>query len=128
VFSPTAVIPAVDQELFQTLLDTNGVIVDSGTGSILGVVQSNGTGATGVTVSSVPNGVSGPFYAANSPAVWSGAGTGTSGAFLIPGVTAGSVDLSYQTVLGGEETTINGVQVRAGGVTVLDTALAGTIQ
>jgi len=124
-FTTSATIPAIDAELYQSILLANGITSADGTGSVLVNVTRADLAASGVTVSSTPSGA-GTLYAGSSSMVWNGTGTGESGTVLIPGITAGSVDLSYQTILGGLETQVNGVTVRNGGVTILSTQLPGS--
>lgn len=124
-FAPSAVVPAIDAELYQSILLANGISVVDGTGTVVATVTRDGLAASGVTVTSNPTGSAGPFYGGSSSTLWGTTGTGDTGTLMIPGVTAGTVDLSYQTVLGGLETQVNGVTVRNGGVTVLDTNLSG---
>ena len=77
----------------------------------------------GVAVTSNPTPQFGPFFDAGSPVTWGIGRTGALGMVWVPAVTVGSVDLSFQTQLGGIETTINGIQVHNGGITVLQATL-----
>jgi hypothetical protein len=126
-FAPSAVVPAIDAELFQSILLANGVTLPDGTGSILTTVSRDGSFASGITVVSVPASAAGPFYPGASGTVFgTSGGTSEVGTALIPGLTAGVVDLLYRAEPDGIETQVNGVTVRNGGVTVLDTSLLTT--
>jgi hypothetical protein len=126
-FSNTVVVPAIDADLFARMLSSNGIVLGDGTGSVLASVTRNGQPVSGITATSAPQSAFGPFYDSTSPVTWGLGGTATRGVVLVPGLTAGNVDLSFQSSLGGIETTVSGVQVMNGGVTVLDTVLPGTI-
>lgn len=120
-------IQVVDADLYARMLTSNGVSRVEGTGAILTTVTRDGVPATGITVATAPGTDFGPFYDASSPVTWGLGGTATRGVIWVPGLTAGMVDLAFESVLGGLETTVAGVQVRNGGVTILDTVLPGTI-
>ncbi|MBA3464493.1 MAG: hypothetical protein H0T46_31470 [Deltaproteobacteria bacterium] len=126
-FGTNVIVPAIDADRYARLLSSNGVLLQDGTGSILASVTRDGQPATGMRVTSSPASPFGPFYDGSSPDVWSLDGTTTRGMVLIPGLTAGTVDLSYNRILGGLETTVAGVTVRNGGITVVDTQLPGGI-
>lgn len=126
-FSSTAIVPAIDADLFARMLSSNGILLDANHGSILASVTRDGEPVSGISATSQPVSAFGPFFDASSPVTWGLGGTGTRGMIWIPGLTAGMVDLSFNHVLGGLETTVAGVTVRNGGVTILDTALPGTI-
>jgi hypothetical protein len=126
-FASTAFVPAIDADLYARMLSSNGILLDQNQGSILASVRRDGQPASGISVTSSPQSAFGPFYDASSPVVWGLGGTATRGMILVPGLTAGMVDLSFNNALGGLETTVAGVTVRNGGVTILDTVLPGTI-
>lgn len=117
-----AIVPAIDAELFASILAANGVFLADNTGSILSTVQQRGIPLSGVTVTSTPISPFGPFFDAGTPVIWSLDGTGQRGVVLVPGLTAGTVDLSFEHIAGGLETQVAGVTVRNGGVTILDTS------
>ena len=119
------IVPAIDADVYARMLSSNGIELSPGMGSILTSVTADGQPATGIGLTSTPNGPYGVFFDGDGPLNWGLDGTGARGVAWIPGVTAGSVDLSYQGVLGGLETQVGGVTVRNGGVTILDTALTG---
>lgn len=126
-FALNAFVPAIDADLYARMLSSNGIRLDSSQGSILASVTRDGLPASGISVTSQPASAFGPFYDASSPVVWGLGGTTTRGVVLVPGLTAGMVDLSFNNALGGLETNVAGVAVRNGGVTVLDTVLPGSI-
>jgi hypothetical protein len=126
-FSNSVIVPAIDADLFARMLSSNGIVLGDGTGSVLASVTRDGQPVQGISVTSSPQSAFGPFYDATSPVTWGTGGTATRGMVLVPGLTAGMVDLSFENALGGVESTISGIQVRNGGVTVLDSVLPGTI-
>jgi hypothetical protein len=126
-FAVNAFVPAIDADLWARTMTSNGILLDPGQGSILAAVTRDGQPISGISVTSQPVSAFGPFYDASSPVLWGLGGTATRGMVLVPGLTAGMVDLSFNNALGGLETNVAGVTVRNGGVTVLDTVLPGTI-
>ncbi|MDB4961070.1 MAG: hypothetical protein JWP01_1069 [Myxococcales bacterium] len=115
-------VPIVDQELFQRILELQGVPqLATGTGSILATVSRANQALSGVSVSSTPASAFGPFFDDLSTIGFGNAQvTGVRGAVLLPGLSAGMVDLSFMHIAGGLTSTVGGVQVRNGGVTILD--------
>lgn len=116
------IIPAIGADTFDSAIESIGITPDANTGAILAMVSSNGSPAIGATVTTNPVSPFGPFFDGDTPQNWGIDGTGQRGVVLIPGLTAGMFDLTFEDALGGNETLVNGVQVRNGGVTVLDTA------
>lgn len=120
-FSPASTIHAVDADLFARELTSNGLELPDGTGTILGTVTTSaGIPATGVTVESAPLGAGGPFYDGDGAFVTDR--TGARGVFMVPGVTFGAADLTF-TGTAGVPTTVNGVSVVNGGVTILNSVV-----
>lgn len=114
-YSPSPTIPVVDADAWARLLASNAISIPEGAGSVLGTVVRGGVPATGVTVAPTPIGSAGPFY--DDVAGFGGLATGARGVFLVPGVTAGpATSLAFSP----GETTVAGVQVVDGGITVLD--------
>jgi hypothetical protein len=122
-FTPTfnGTIPIVDLELFQRILQAQAIQLSPGTGSILAAVSSANRPLSGVSVTSTPISAFGPLFDDLSTFGFGNAQvTGARGALLLPGLSAGLVDLSFEHLAGGLTSTVGGVQVRDGGVTILD--------
>lgn len=109
---------AIDADVFARELMSNAVTLDDRTGSILGTVVRGETAATGVTMTTTPTGPFGPFFDAGD--VFGVDSTGTRGVFFVPGLATGSTALTFRDATSGRETTVNGIQVVNGGVTILD--------
>jgi hypothetical protein len=122
-FTGTGSVPVVDADRFARALTSNGVPLGLETGSILGTVRDGRGLLAGVTVRSTPASAFGPFFDAATSTNWGVDGTGMRGVVLIPGLTAGMVDLSFSHIAGGLTTNVAGIPVRNGGVTILDTSL-----
>lgn len=119
-------VPAVDADVFARMQSANNLVLDPGTGSILTTITDNGLPAPGIVVSSTPASPFGTFFDTDgSPLVWGINGTGSRGVAWIPGVVAGTYDLRFDRILGGNSTLVGGVSVRNGGITILDTSLVG---
>jgi hypothetical protein len=116
-YSPSTTIPVVNADVWAVTMASNNISVPEGTGSILGSLVRGGEPAAGVTVASAPAGIAGPFY--DTDAGFGIDRTGARGVFLIPGVTAGTSTLSF---LPGEST-VSGISVVNGGVTILDSVI-----
>jgi hypothetical protein len=116
------IIPAIESATLDAAIESIGVTPDANTGAILAMVSSNGSPAIGATVTTNPESPFGPFFDGDTPQNWGIDGTGQRGVVLIPGLTAGMFDLTFEDALGGNSTLVNGVSVRNGGVTILDTA------
>ena len=116
-YGPSTTIPVVNADVWAVTMASNNISIPEGTGSILGSLVRGGEPAAGITVASAPAGIAGPFYDTDT-----GFGfdrTGSRGVFLIPGVTAGTSTLSF---LPGEST-VSGISVINGGVTILDSVI-----
>ena len=125
-FGTSVIVPAIDADVFARTLSSNGILLSEGTGTVIARVTRNGVPLSGVTASSSSASAFGPFFDGSSADVFGLDSTGQFGTVIFPGITAGNVDLSFEHVLGGQETTVNGVQVRNGGITVLDADLGTT--
>lgn len=121
-FGSVGLIPAVDADVFARVLTSNGALLEAGAGTVLATVRTpGGLPVTGVTVSSSPVSQFGPFFDGQSPLVWTVTETGAAGVALVPGVASGNVDLSLAQAASGVQTTVAGVPVRSGGVTIVGT-------
>jgi hypothetical protein len=122
-FANVAGVPVISADVFARALSSNGVPLGLTTGTILGTVRDVFGPLANITVRATPASVFGPFFDAATSTNWGVDGTGMRGVVLIPGLTAGMVDLSFSHIAGGLETQVAGVTVRNGGVTILDTEL-----
>jgi len=116
------IIPAISATAFDAAIAAIGVTPDPNTGAIIAMVSSNGSPAIGATVTTNPVSPFGPFFDGDTPQNWGIDGTGQRGVVLIPGLTAGMFDLTFEDALGGNSTLVDGVSVRNGGVTILDSS------
>ncbi len=120
----TNTIPVLPLSLFQDLMAANGVVLQSGTGSILAsVVDRTGAPVAGVSATSVPTSAFGPFFDGTTPTQWTLNQTGQAGVVLFPGVTVGPATLTFSDLGSGTETTVGGVQVVDGGLTIEEAVL-----
>lgn len=116
-------IPVLRAELFSQMLAANGVTLAPGSGSILGSVARGGSPATGVMVTSTPSPAFGPLFDGTTPTAWTLDGTGARGVVWIPGVAAGPTNLTFRDLATSGETSVDGVQVINGGITIMDAIL-----
>jgi len=119
-------VPIVDADLYARMMTSHGVMLAPGTGSILATVRDDAGPMAGVNVTTTPTSAFGPFFDGSTSTSWGLDGTGMRGAVWIPGLTAGTVDLSYSHIAGGLSTNVAGVSVRNGGVTIIDTTFPTT--
>jgi hypothetical protein len=122
-FSSRSTVPVIDANLYNQLLAANGIVLTSGSGSILSSVLRRGVPVGGVTMRSTPSPAFGPFYDGSTPSAWTLDGTGARGVIWAPGVALGPTSLTFRDLATSTETTVDGVQVINGGVTVLDSVL-----
>ncbi|HEY4182436.1 MAG TPA: hypothetical protein VGM90_36645 [Kofleriaceae bacterium] len=121
-----AVIPAIDAQIYQQMLANTGLVFGSNTGALLTTVGVDGAPVSDFNITTNPAAPFGAFFESTTPVNWSTDGNGQRGVAWIPGLTVGSYDLSYDMIAGGLETNVDGVQVRNGGVTILDTSLTSS--
>jgi hypothetical protein len=117
-----ASLPVIDADVYARTMASNGVFATEGTGAIIGSVTRNGSPLRDVTVSSMPTGAFETFYDVDGTGPFGTNATGARGVFWIPGLTQGATGLSFSDGAGGE-TTVAGVQVVNGGVTILDSTV-----
>jgi len=90
-FSTSAIVPMIASDGYAELEGANGVILNSGEGSVVLYVQLAGTPLSGATVTVAPA----PTYLSmgdtGNPLVWVEGVTGSHGVSWIPGAAAGSV-------------------------------------
>jgi hypothetical protein len=116
-------IPVIKADLFSQMMAANGIVLSSGSGSILGTVVRGGTPVSGISVTSTPSPAFGPLFDGTTPTSWQLDATGTRGVVWVPGVTAGPVQLTFRDLATSGETTVDGVQVVDGGITIMDAVL-----
>ncbi|HWO26226.1 MAG TPA: hypothetical protein VNO30_46180 [Kofleriaceae bacterium] len=123
-FSPSAapVVTAIDADVYARELASNGVLLPEDTGAILGRVVGGMGPARGIGVTSAPTSPFGPFYDGTSGGadVFTRDRTGARGVFFVPGLAAGTAQLTFRDAAMSGETIVNGVMVRNGGITILD--------
>jgi hypothetical protein len=117
-FSPSLTLPVVDADVWARALASNQIFAIEGAGSILGTVARAGVPATGIVVGSTPAGAFTPLF--DGEAGFTPTATGARGVFFLPGVTFGAADLTLRDTLTGGVSTVAGIQVINGGVTILD--------
>lgn len=117
-FSPsTTTLPVVDADVWAAMLASNEVFLPPGVGSILGTVVREGVPVRGVTVVATPTGIAGPFFDTET-----GFGldrTGARGVFLVPGIDSTTAQLAFSP----GESTVAGISVINGGITILDSVV-----
>jgi hypothetical protein len=74
--------------------------------------------ARGIGVMSLPTAPFGSFY--DGTDAFSRDRTGARGVFFVPGLATGTTQLTFRDLATAGETIVNGVTVRNGGVTILD--------
>lgn len=116
-------VPLLKADLFAQMMAANGIALSSGSGSILGRVTRGGMPVTGATASSTPSPAFGPLFDGSTPTSWTLDGTGARGVVWIPGVAAGPTQLTFRDLATSGETTVDGVQVINGGITIMDAIL-----
>jgi hypothetical protein len=116
-------VPLLKADLFAQMMAANGVVLSSGSGSILGSVARGGIPVTGVTVTSTPSPAFGPLFDGSTPTSWTLDGTGARGVWWIPGVAIGPARVTLRDLATSGETTVDGVQVIDSGITIMDAIL-----
>jgi hypothetical protein len=118
-----ASIPVLRADLFSQMMAANGITPSSGSGSILGTVVRGGVPAPGITVSVTPAPAFAPRFDGTTPTSFALDATGARGVVWIPGVALGPTQLTFRDLATSGETTVNGVQVVNGGITIMDAVL-----
>jgi len=122
--SPANTIPVLSQEMFNEMLSGNSVTLQPGTGSVLAtVVDRTGNPISGVTATSTPTSAFGPFFDSATGTQWTINQTGQAGIVFFPGVTVGPATLTFSDLGSTSETTVGGVQVIDGGLTIEEAVL-----
>lgn len=122
--NPTQV-PVMPAGLFQQVLDDENLVVPSSEGTVIATVEdATGLPLAGVAEFAAPASAFGPFYATSNPTAFTTTTTGQLGMSLFPGIPAGAVDLTFDNAGFTSETTVNGVQVIANGVTFANATLS----
>ena len=119
-FSQSLTVPVVDADVWARTLQSNQIFAVPNTGAILGNVVRAGNAAQNITVASTPAGQFGPFF--DTETGFGTNATGARGVFMVPGIATGTAGLTF-TDTSGLETTVAGVQVVNGGVTILDSVV-----
>ena len=116
-------IPALSANLFEQMLQANGIGLLPGAGSVVAPVLRRGIPVSGITATSVPTTASGPLFDGMTPTALTSNATGTRGVVWFPGVPTGPVNLTFSDLASSGETTVDGVQVVNGGITFLDSVV-----
>jgi len=116
-------IPVLRADLFAQMMAANGITPSSGSGSILGTVVRGGVPAPGVTVSVTPTPAFPPMFDGATATAFTLNATGARGVVWIPGVALGPTQLTFRDLATSGETTVDGVQVVNGGITIMDAVL-----
>lgn len=116
-------VPLLRADLYAQMMAANGVTPSTGSGSILARVTRAGEPVSGVTATSNPAGSFDPMFDGTTPTSWTVDGTGARGIVWVPGVAAGPTSLTFSDIATSGETTVGGVQVINGGITILDSVL-----
>ena len=119
-FSPSLTLPVIDADVYARTMASNQIFASTGTGAILGNVTRSGNAASDVVVTSNPTGSFMPLFDTDGTGFGTNA-TGARGVFWLPGIATGGANLTFSDV--GGETTVAGVQVVNGGVTILDSVV-----
>jgi hypothetical protein len=120
-------VPVMPAGLFQQVLDDENVVVPSNEGTVIATVEdATGLPVAGVAEFSAPPSAFGPFYATSNPMAFSTTATEQLGMSLFPGIPTGTADLTFDNAGFTAETTVNGVQVIANGVTFANATLPTT--
>ncbi|TMQ10482.1 MAG: hypothetical protein E6J90_22680 [Deltaproteobacteria bacterium] len=118
-----ASIPVLQADLFSQMLAANGITPRSGSGSIVGSVTRGGQPVSGVTVTSTPSPAFRPLFDGSTPTAFTLDATGARGVVWIPGVAAGTAQLTFRDLATSGETIVGGVPVIDGGITIMDAVL-----
>ena len=121
--SSAASIPVLRADLFSQMMAANGITPSSGSGSIIGTVVRGGVPQPGVTVTVTPPPAFAPRFDGTTPTAFTLDATGARGVIWIPGVALGPTQLTFRDLATSGETTVNGVQVVNGGITIMDAVL-----
>lgn len=121
-YSPSLTVPVIDADVYARTMASHQIFASEGTGAILGNVVRGGNPATGIEVSSTPAGSFSPLFDTIGD---DGPGfgpdrTGARGVFWLPGIATGSAGLTFRDPATAAETTVAGISVVNGGVTILD--------
>jgi hypothetical protein len=117
-------VPVLPADLFNQVLVANGIALTPGSGTILAsVVDRGGNPVVGAIATSTPSPAFGPFFDGTTPNAFTLNGTGARGVVLFPGVTVGPAMLTFSDLGSTSETTVDGVQVIDGGITIVDAVL-----
>lgn len=121
-YSPSLTIPVIDADVYARAMGSHQIFAAEGTGAILGSVVRGGAPATGIEVSSTPTGMFSPLFdtVGDDGPGFGPDRTGARGVFWLPGIATGSAGLTFRDPATAAETTVAGISVINGGVTILD--------
>ena len=93
-FSSSNILPVITGTYFDDMLSTNGVILNSGEGSVVLFVRDSAGPLAGAAVALTPTATYLPMHDGANKSVWVTGNTGVAGVSWTPGATAGSVGIS----------------------------------
>jgi hypothetical protein len=115
-FGTLAKIPALSLNTFNDLLDSNGVLQNTGQGSIMITLVHGGVSVVGATVAATPPSSFDVFYDAGTATTWGTTATGAHGVAWIASEPVGAVDLTV-TPSAGSASIVPAVPVEDGAIT-----------
>lgn len=117
-FAAQPKVPALPITLYAQLQGDNGVVPQAGQGAAMVRVVHGSVLVPSATVTISPAGIYATLYDGATPSGWTQSATGSFGAAWMPGVTAGTANITV-TPQGGTPVVISQVPIVDGGVTFL---------
>ena len=117
-FAAQPQVPAIPATLYAQLQGDNGVVPQAGQGAAMVRVVHGTVLVPSATVTISPAGIYATLYDGATPSGWTQSATGSFGAAWMPGVTAGTANITV-TPQGGTSVVISQVPIVDGGVTFL---------
>jgi hypothetical protein len=99
-FSTSNILPIITADLYNDITGSNGVIVNSGEGSLVLYVRQGAAPLMSANVTVDPTATYLPMRNSNDPLTWVQGTTGSAGVSWIPGVTAGTTTVTVAPMMG----------------------------
>lgn len=99
-FSTANILPIITADLYNDITSTNGVIINSGEGSLVLYVRETGAPLMGADVTIAPAATFLPMRDTNDPLTWVQGATGAAGVSWTPGVTQGTTTVTVAPGMG----------------------------
>lgn len=115
-------VPVMNADTYQQMVLATGLQSTVGTGAIIASVTRGGLPVSGATITTTPAASGGAFYEGATPTGFDGVATGQSGIAWAPGIATGTASINITDPESGE-TTVGGVQVVDGGLTLTEVPL-----